>query len=241
MSNRPVLEAHNLRKSFDDLLAVSGVSFHIDPGETYGLLGPNGAGKTTTISMVTGLLERDAGAVYIDGQEVTTTATEPKRSIGYVPQDILLFNDTVLHNVTLGDSGIDEAAVEAALRAAEAWTFVTAMPEGLHTVVGERGGKLSGGQRQRLCIARALVRRPQLLILDEATSALDPESAAAVIHTLAGLRGQLTILAISHQSELVAIAERVWRLQDGILLPVPAKDAVLASDASLGNGKSVNL
>ena len=111
-----------------------------------------------------------------------------------------------------------EADAEAALRAAGAWDFVAAMPEGLHTAVGERGGKLSGGQRQRLCIARALVRRPSLLILDEATSALDPASEAALFETLGDLRGNITILAVSHQSGLADIADRVIRMEHGMLV-----------------------
>jgi len=118
----------------------------------------------------------------------------------------------------LGDPALSEADAEVALRAAGAWDFVAAMPEGLHTVVGERGGKLSGGQRQRLCIARALVRGPSLLILDEATSALDPASEAALCETLGNLRGKITILAVSHQSGLADIADRVIRMEQGMLV-----------------------
>ena len=134
--------------------------------------------------------------------------------IGYVPQENLLLHDSIWRNVTLGDSDLSEADAERALRSAEAWEFVQSLPKGLHTVVGERGAKLSGGQRQRIMMARALVHRPRLLIMDEPTSALDPRSEAAICATMHGLRGQLTILAISHQKALIDIADRVYLLQD---------------------------
>ena len=138
--------------------------------------------------------------------------------IGYIPQETILLHDTVLNNVTLGDPGLSEAEAREALRAAGAWEFVNSMPQAMQSIVGERGGKLSGGQRQRISIARALVHRPELLILDEATSGLDPESEAAVCDTLQRLRGKLTILAISHQSALVKIADKSYRIRDGKIL-----------------------
>jgi ATP-binding cassette subfamily C protein len=122
--------------------------------------------------------------------------------------------------VALGDTEISEADVISALREAGAWDFVEKLPEGIHDLVGERGGKLSGGQRQRIMIARALVHRPQLLIMDEATSALDPQSERAICETLRKLQGAHTILAISHQPALLDAAERAYRLQEGRALLV---------------------
>ncbi len=221
---------------FERSIALDRVSFNFGPkqvlenlslvlpmGSFTTLIGASGAGKTTVIDLITGLLQPTDGQILIDDMPLKDCSLESWRGmIGYVPQEVLLLHDTVLHNVTLGDPAFDEADAERALRAAEAWDFVAAMPEGLHTVVGERGGTLSGGQRQRLCIARALVRRPRLLILDEATSALDPHSEGAICDTLAALRGQLTILAVSHQTRLASIADRVLRLQNGILVtPMP--------------------
>jgi ATP-binding cassette subfamily C protein len=141
-----------------------------------------------------------------------------RRMIGYIPQETILLHDTVLNNVTLGDPDLSATDVQDALRAAGAWEFVNSMPQAMQSMVGERGGKLSGGQRQRIAIARALVHKPKLLILDEATSGLDPESEAAVCDTLQQLRGELTILAISHQSALVTIADKAYRIQDGKIL-----------------------
>lgn len=147
--------------------------------------------------------------------------------IGYVPQETILLHDSVLHNVTLGDPVYSDKDAELALRAAGAWEFVAALPQGINTVVGERGGRLSGGQRQRVVVARALVHQPKLLILDEATSALDPASEASIAATIEKLRGQLTILAISHQKRLVESADRVYQLQDGQVLLVRDSSARL--------------
>ena len=149
--------------------------------------------------------------------------------IGYVPQETILLHDTVRNNVTLGDPELTAADAEDALRAAGLWDVVAALPEGLDTIVGERGGKFSGGQRQRVVLARALAHKPRVLILDEATSALDPETEAAICRTLEALRGELTIIAISHQSPLVDVADRVYRMGDG--------SATLAADASRARGR----
>jgi ATP-binding cassette subfamily C protein len=153
--------------------------------------------------------------------------------VGYIPQDTILLHDTVLNNITLGDPALSAADAQDALRAASAWEFVYNMPKAMESIVGERGGKLSGGQRQRIAIARALVHKPKLLILDEATSGLDPESEAAVCDTLQQLRGKLTILAISHQSALVEIADEAYRIQDGKILRDNSKTAADHTTAAI--------
>jgi ATP-binding cassette subfamily C protein len=195
---------------------LHGLSLEIPAGSLTALVGLSGAGKTTIVDLVIGLVRPQRGRVLVDGvplEEIDLLAW--RRACGYVPQENLLLHDTVLHNVTLGDPEVPRAEVERALRAANAWEFVSRLPRGLDTPVGERGGRFSGGQRQRLLIARALVRRPRLLILDEATSALDPASARALAATLRDLRGEMTILAISHQPDLVEAADRVYRLERG--------------------------
>jgi ATP-binding cassette subfamily C protein len=179
-------------------------------------VGPSGSGKTTIIDLAIGLLMPQQGAVLLDGVPLHDIDIKQWRSmIGYVPQDTLLLHDSILHNVTLGDPKLALADAEAALRAAGAWDFVSRLPNGLDTIVGERGGKLSGGQRQRIVIARALINKPRLLILDEATSALDPESEEVVRQTMEGLKGQLTILAISHNRALVQAADHVYQMGAG--------------------------
>jgi ATP-binding cassette, subfamily C, bacterial len=181
------------------------------------IAGPSGSGKTTLIDLVIGLLNPDAGTIRIDGVALNTLDRAAWRAgIGYVPQEMFLFHDTIYSNITLGDGGLTRADARAALRAAGAWAFVSALPDGMDTVVGERGSRLSGGQRQRIALARALVRTPRLLILDEVTTALDPRTEAEICATLAGLKGAVTILAVSHQPAIVAVADLVYHLSDGI-------------------------
>jgi ATP-binding cassette subfamily C protein len=192
---------------------LSDVSLFLPARAMTAVTGATGAGKTTVADLVTALLRPQAGDVWLDHTPLERVDRQAWRSmIGYVPQDTLLLNDTVFNNVTLGDAGLTEADAREALEAAEIWNFVKSLPEGMHAMVGERGGRLSGGQRQRIAIARALAHGPQLLILDEATSALDEESERAVCRTLLRLRGALTILAISHKPMLVEQAERVYNL-----------------------------
>jgi ATP-binding cassette subfamily C protein len=202
--------------AYDETHVLRDVSLWIPAGSLTTLVGFSGAGKTTIVDLVIGLLRPQAGQVWIDDQPLEELDRRAWRGlIGYVPQENLLLHDTVMRNVTLGDPAVTEADAEHALRQADAWDFVSAMSGGLHGAVGERGVRLSGGQRQRIMIARALVRRPRLLVLDEATSALDPESARALAETLKGLRGVMTMLAISHQPDLVAAADRVYRMEQG--------------------------
>jgi ATP-binding cassette subfamily C protein len=184
------------------------------------ITGPSGAGKTTLVDLVTALLRPQAGEIRVDGVALADIDRRAwRRMIGYVPQETLLLNDTILVNVALGDPGVGPRDVERALRAAGAWEFVQALPRGLDTPVGERGTRLSGGQRQRLAIARALVHDPALLVLDEATSALDVQTEAEICATLRALRGTLTILAVSHRPALVRAADRVHRIDEGRITP----------------------
>jgi ATP-binding cassette subfamily C protein len=194
----------------------NGLCLDIKAGSLTTLVGPSGSGKTTIIDLAIALLRPQQGAVLLDGVPLQEIDIKQWRSmIGYVPQDTLLLHDTILHNVTLGDPALALADAEEALRAAGAWDFVSRLPLGLETMVGERGGKLSGGQRQRIVIARALINKPRLLILDEATSALDPESEEVVRQTMEGLKGRLTILAISHNRALVQAADYVYQMDAG--------------------------
>jgi len=213
---RKALRMEGVCFSYNERRVLDGLSLEIPAGALVTLIGPSGSGKTTVVDLLIGLLRPDSGSITLDDEPLAEIDTRLwRRSIGYVPQETLLLHASVAHNVSLGDAEVSDADIESALRAAGAWDFVSALPEGTATSVGERGGKLSGGQRQRIVIARALVRSPQLLILDEATSALDQESAEAVRQTLSALRGKLTILTITHQSGLVDIADRVYRLDSG--------------------------
>ncbi len=195
------------------------ISLTFPKGRITAIVGPSGSGKTTIVDLVTGLLLPRQGTVYIDDTPLTQVDLRSwRKMIGYVPQESILLHDTVLNNIILGDPELNEDDATNALRAAGALEFVNAMPEGMQSSVGERGGALSGGQRQRIAIARALVHRPRLLILDEATTGLDPENENAICNTLRQLRGELTLMAISHQPALVKIADNVYRVQDGTIL-----------------------
>ena len=195
---------------------LDGVSMVLPAGKFVAIVGASGAGKTTVADLISGLLRPQHGDVWIDDLPIRDIDVKAWRGmIGYVPQDTFLFHDTIMANVTLGDLGISPARVESALRRAEAWDFVAALPEGIDSVVGERGARLSGGQRQRIAIARALIRDPALLILDEATTALDPETEAGIVATARRLTGKVTVLSISHQPAMMRAAEIVYRLENG--------------------------
>ncbi len=198
---------------------LKGVDFTIPAGRTTVLIGPSGAGKTTIIDLITALQRPQEGEILVDGVALRALRLHVWRAmIGYVPQELILLSGTVRDNLTLGAKVADADILEA-LRLAGAADFVAELPEGLDTDLGERGVKLSGGQRQRLSLARALVRRPKLLILDEVTSALDPETEKSLVRQISALAGKegMTIIAITHTGAWQRAADRVLRLQGGTI------------------------
>lgn len=198
--------------------ALCNVSLTLPAGALIAIAGPSGAGKTTLIDLIVGLSTPDAGRILIDRVPLDVLDLAGWRHrIGYLPQEPLLFHDTIRRNIRLDAADVTEDQIEQALRLAEAWGFVCERPGGLDSVVGERGSALSGGQRQRLCLARALARRPRLLILDEATSGLDQVSERRICATLKKLAGDMTILAVSHQPTILEVADLVVMLENGRL------------------------
>jgi len=198
------------------------VTLSIGVGGFTSVVGASGSGKTTIADLVVGLVRPDAGEIYIDQLPMSEVNLKAWRSkIGYVPQETLLFHDSIFTNVTLGDPALSRGDAERALRSSGAWEFVGALPEGMDTIVGERGGRLSGGQRQRIALARALVRNPELLILDEVTSALDPASEEQIADRLRELRDKVTILAISHGQAFVEAADEVYMVDRGRVQRAP--------------------
>lgn len=201
---------------YDDTQVLKDVSLDIPAKSLTTIIGPSGTGKTTFIDLIIGLYQPDSGTVYLDDTPLQQINLEQWRhKLGYVPQEQILLHDSIMINVTFGDPDMSPADAEAALRAAGAWEFVSAMPEGMDSSVGERGARLSGGQRQRIMIARALAHKPEVLILDEPTSALDPASEQRICDTLRDLGKDYTILAISHQTALADVADQTYKLEHG--------------------------
>lgn len=183
------------------------------------LAGVSGAGKTTLVDALCGLIPPTAGAIRVDGVPVRDMKLASWRAlIGYVPQEMTLFHDTVRNNLTLGESCHGAEEIATALRLAGLEDIITALPEGLETVLGERGARLSGGQRQRLAIARALVRRPRLLIMDEVTTSLDPSTEQAICASLSAIARNALVLVISHQPAVLGTAQRVIHMERGRII-----------------------
>jgi ATP-binding cassette subfamily C protein len=211
------------------------VSIEIPARSLTVIIGPSGAGKTSIIDLILRFYEASSGSITIDGTPLVDLEVGAwRRQVGYVAQELILLHDTVLQNITLGDSRIDEAAVWHALDLAGARQFVEALPEGVHSVVGSDGAKLSGGQRQRIALARALAKRPQLLILDEATSALDNVTAKAISLEIARLKGSVTIIVITHRSEYLDVADQVIRIDAGRIIEQSRPPAALAAKEAAG-------
>jgi len=197
--------------------AIEDVSLEIPRGHWIGLIGPTGAGKTTLVDLMLGLFVPTAGRILVDGYDLQDHVVAWQRNIGYVPQDVYLMDDTVRRNVAFGlpDHEIDDDLVWRVLRAAEVDNLVRSLPGGLDAIVGERGDRLSGGERQRLGIARALYHDPQVLVVDEGTANLDNETEAEIVRTLAGLRGEKTIIVVAHRLPLVRNCDCVYLLEHG--------------------------
>lgn len=213
----------NVDFSHGDRRIVSNVDLEIPANAITVLNGPSGAGKTTIIDLLIGLHRPASGRIFVGDAPIETVDMAAwRRQIGYVPQELSLFHASVRMNLTLGDETISDDTLLAALQQAGAGDFVSQLPNGLDTDVGEMGSKLSGGQRQRISLARALATRPKILILDEVTSALDPETEAEIVDNIASLRGAYTIVAITHRSAWTAIADRHYKVADGRVSLQPA-------------------
>jgi len=209
------------------------VDLTIARGESIGIVGPSGAGKSTLVDLLLGLLTPTAGRITVDGRDIAGALRSWQRHIGYVAQEPFVLDDTIRRNVAFGvsDVEIDDRRVTAALTLTQLGDFVTGLPGGLDTLLGERGARLSGGQRQRVAIARALYHEPEVLVFDEATSALDTPTERELIAALEALRGVKTLVIIAHRLTTVRRCDRLAVLRDGRLAAVGSYDELLARDA----------
>ncbi|MEU9431328.1 ABC transporter ATP-binding protein [Streptomyces sp. NPDC048252] len=209
--------------------AVRDFTLSVTPGETIALVGASGAGKSTVLSLVIGFIRPTSGRVLLDGTDMNNLDLRTyRRFVSVVPQESILFDGTIRENVAYGmEDEADEETVRAALRDANALEFVERLPEGPHTLVGERGARLSGGQKQRLAIARALIRDPKVLVLDEATSALDTRSEALVQQALARLLRGRTTFVVAHRLSTVRGADRIVVMGEGRILETGTHDELL--------------
>ena len=196
-------------------LALEGIDIRIEARTMTALVGRSGSGKSTLTDILSGLLPCESGSMRVDGRKIEAMDRIAwRRSIGYVPQDPFMLGGTIRENLTRFNPGIDESHMRASLRKAEA-QFVFSLPDGLDTIIGDRGVKLSGGERQRIVLARALVKNPLFLILDEATSALDNENEYRIQKALADLTGELTIVVVAHRLSTVRRASQIIVLDAG--------------------------
>lgn len=207
---------------------INNAEFCIPRGQTIALIGESGSGKTTMADIILGLLTPQHGEILVDDKNIYSNMNAWHKTIGYIPQTIYLSDDTIRNNVAFGihEKDIDDDAIMRAIEKAQLYDFIESLPNGLETVVGDRGVRLSGGQRQRIGIARALYHNPEILVLDEATSALDNETETAVMDAIDGLRGEKTMIIIAHRLTTIRNADQIYEVKDGKVIP-REKDEVL--------------
>ena len=216
----------------DDQRLLENLTFHVEPDRTVALVGATASGKSTLTTLLTRLVDPQDGRITVDGVDLRDLARgELAELLSIVPQTAFLFDDTVRGNITLG-ADVSDAEVWEALRAAQGDGFVAALPEGLDTRLGERGTSLSGGQRQRISLARALVRRPRLLILDDATSAVDPEVEARILAALRETRTGCTLVVVAYRKATIGLADEVLYLRDGRIVDRGTHAELLARNAA---------
>lgn len=213
----------------DEKAVLQDVSFSLRRGEIVALMGRNGAGKTTAVNLLLGFLLPKRGTIQVDGKPLTpATVRAWRRQAGYVPQDPLILNASVRENLTRFHPDATEEQLIAALKAAMAWDFVSRMPNGLDTALGDRGVRLSGGERQRIVLARVLLGKPSLIVLDEATNALDYESETAFRDVIQSMSGQAAVVIIAHRLATIRMADRAVVLENGRIIEEGSINELLA-------------
>lgn len=227
------IKLENVSFSYGDEehFTLSNMNLEIPAGKTIALAGPSGAGKSTVADLVMGLISPDQGKVTVDGKPITHNSVASWRNrIGYVAQETFLFNETIRFNLKLAKPDASEDDLKEALKMAAAYDFVSKLPEGMDTVIGDRGVRLSGGERQRLALARALLRKPSLLIMDEATSNLDSENEKKILKAIDDLHGEVTILMIAHRISTIKNADKIHLVNQGRIQESGSWDELLEKE-----------
>jgi ATP-binding cassette subfamily B protein len=229
---RPIVTFDNVAFGYEaDRQILFGLDFEVEAGSHVAVVGPSGAGKSTIGRLLFRFYDPWSGRILIDGQDIKEVTQESlRRQIGIVPQDSVLFNDTIGYNVAYGRDGASPEEIEAAARAAAILPFIRRLPQGFDTEVGERGLKLSGGEKQRVAIARTLLKDPPILLLDEATSALDTRTEQDILTTLRRVSKHRTSIAIAHRLSTIAESDTIFVLNEGKLAESGSHAALLRRD-----------
>lgn len=213
------IQIKNINWRYSDELpnVLENLEMEIRPGEAIGLIGESGAGKTTLADILLGLFKPQAGEILVDGKSIYENSTNWNKLVGYVPQNVFLIDDTVRNNILFGvdEENANEERIWQTIERAQLKEFVENLPQGLDTVLGERGIKISGGQRQRIAIARALYYDPPIIVLDEATSALDNETENAVMESINNLQGEKTLIIVAHRLTTIEKCDKVYEISNG--------------------------
>jgi ATP-binding cassette subfamily B protein len=211
-----------------DRTILKGVSFRIPAGRTLGIVGHSGSGKSTIVRLLTRLIEPDGGRILLDGVPTSQLSLAHLRnSIAVVPQDTILFDDTISYNIAFGKAGSTREEVEEAARLAHLHDFIMTLPDGYETRVGEKGVKLSGGEKQRVSIARAVIKRPRTYVFDEATSSLDTRTERQILRSLREISYHSTTLVIAHRLSTVVHADQIVVLEAGAVVEQGTHDSLL--------------
>lgn len=224
------IECKNIRFCYNDEEPIlSNINLTVPAGQALAIVGPSGGGKTTLTNLIPRFLDLKEGSIVIDGRDIRdVTVASLRNQIAMVTQQTILFNDTVRNNIAYGDQQAPEQKIHEAAKAAHAYDFIKALPQGFDTMIGESGARLSGGQRQRIAIARAILKNAPILILDEATSALDTESEREVQNALENLMKDRTTLVIAHRLSTIKNADRIIVIKDGVIVEQGTHDSLIA-------------
>ncbi len=230
------IQINNLSFGYDKKQVLKNFNLEVQKGKTVALVGQSGSGKSTIANLITRFYDIDQGEILVDGVNIKNIQKKSLRGLmGMVTQDSILFNDSIYNNITLGKPDASEEEVIAALKIANAWEFVSDLPEGIHTNIGDAGGKLSGGQKQRLSIARAVLKNPPIMILDEATSALDTESEQLVQKALENMMLNRTSIVIAHRLSTIQNADLIVVMKQGEIVEQGKHQDLLAAQGVYKN------